>query len=60
MSAKQMAVRLDVSHKTVLAHRLHAMEKLGLRSDAALTRYALGGVVFFLQNLRWCNLSRGN
>ena len=40
-SAKEIAARLSISQKTVLAHRLHVLKKLSLHSDAELTRYAL-------------------
>ncbi len=40
-SPKQIAVRLDVSYKTVASHREHAAAKLGLRGMADLTRYAI-------------------
>ena len=38
---REIAARLNVSVKTVEAHRAHVMDKLGLRSTAELTRYAL-------------------
>lgn len=40
-SAKETALRLGIAQKTVLAHRVRLMEKLGLRSEADLTRYAI-------------------
>lgn len=40
-SAKEMASALNVSVKTVQFHKGSIMEKLGLRSTAELTRYAL-------------------
>lgn len=41
LSTKQVAARLGVSFKTVATHREHAMAKLGLKSVAELTRYAI-------------------
>jgi DNA-binding NarL/FixJ family response regulator len=41
LSAREIAERLHVSVKTVGTHREHAMEKLGLKGIAQLTRYAL-------------------
>ena len=38
---KQIADQLDVSTKTVEAHRQHIMEKLGMQSVADLTKYAI-------------------
>jgi two-component system, LuxR family, secretion system response regulator SsrB len=38
---KQIAVRLDVSVKTVETHRRQIMDKLGLHSVAELTKYAI-------------------
>ncbi|MBL8058744.1 MAG: response regulator transcription factor [Anaerolineales bacterium] len=38
---REIAGRLAVSVKTVEAHRAHVMEKLGLRTTAELTKYAL-------------------
>jgi DNA-binding NarL/FixJ family response regulator len=40
-SVQAIAQMLDISEKTVRAHRLRVMEKLGLRSDVELTLYAL-------------------
>jgi DNA-binding NarL/FixJ family response regulator len=38
---KQIAKELGISPKTVFAHREHIMDKLGLHSEAQLTRYAI-------------------
>ncbi|MEW5956781.1 MAG: response regulator transcription factor [Chloroflexota bacterium] len=38
---REIAGRLHITIKTVEAHRAHLMDKLGLRSIAELTRYAL-------------------
>lgn len=40
-SVKLIASRLGVSGKTIESHRAHIMTKLGLRSVAALTKYAI-------------------
>jgi len=40
-NTKQIAAALRVSVKTVETHRQHVMEKLGLRSVAELTKYAI-------------------
>ena len=40
-NSKQIAVALDISVRTVDVHRKHVMDKLGLKSVAELTRYAL-------------------
>lgn len=41
LSAKEVADRLDISRKTVEAHRANAMAKLGLHKTAALVRFAI-------------------
>jgi DNA-binding NarL/FixJ family response regulator len=41
LSSKDIAVRLDISPKTVDTHRLDLMEKLKLHSVAELTKFAL-------------------
>lgn len=41
LAMKQIAQRLGLSVKTIETHRSHLMEKLRLRSTAALTKYAL-------------------
>lgn len=41
LNSKKVASRLGVSQNTALAHRQHIMEKLGLRTNVELARYAL-------------------
>ena len=41
MNAKNIALQLHVSVKTVETHRQHIMEKLGIHSIAELTKYAI-------------------
>jgi DNA-binding NarL/FixJ family response regulator len=41
LNTKQLASRLEVSVKTIEAHRQHIMEKLGMQSIADLTKYAI-------------------
>lgn len=41
MAAKEIAAHLNVSVKTVETHRRNMMEKLGMRSIAELTKYAV-------------------
>ena len=41
-SARQIAHRLEFSIRTAEAHRANAMQKLGIDTQAALIRYALG------------------
>lgn len=41
MSTKAIAAMLHVSVKTIETHRKHVMDKLGLRSIAALTKWAI-------------------
>lgn len=40
-TAKEIAARLDVSIKTIETHRSRIMEKVGLRTVAELTKYAI-------------------
>ena len=41
LTSKEVAARLDVSVRTVDAHRANVMSKLGLRSVSELVRYAI-------------------
>jgi DNA-binding NarL/FixJ family response regulator len=41
MAAKEIAMRLNVSAKTIETHRRNMMEKLNMRSIAELTKYAV-------------------
>lgn len=41
LASKQIAVRLDISVKTVETHRSRIMNKLGIRTVAELTKYAV-------------------
>ena len=41
LSAKEVAVRLSLSNKTVESHRANAMNRLGLCGVAELTKYAV-------------------
>lgn len=41
LTTKQIAERLFISHRTVETHRANICQKLGLRGNHALTRYAL-------------------
>ena len=41
LSTKEIAARLGLSVKTIASHREHLMQKLGIRSVAGLTRYAI-------------------
>jgi DNA-binding NarL/FixJ family response regulator len=41
LSMKEIAVRLHLSVKTVESHRKATMDKLGIRSIAELTKYAI-------------------
>ena len=41
LSTKDIASKLDLSEKTISAHREHIMQKLGLHNVVELTRYAL-------------------
>jgi DNA-binding NarL/FixJ family response regulator len=41
LSAREIAEQLNISRKTVEAHRANAMAKLGLRKTAALVRFAI-------------------
>jgi DNA-binding NarL/FixJ family response regulator len=41
LSTRDIADRLNVSMKTIGTHREHVMDKIGARSIANLTRYAI-------------------
>ncbi len=41
LSTKEIASELDITSKTVDTHRQHIMDKLGIRSIAELTKYAV-------------------
>jgi len=41
LSTKEIAARLAISTRTVETHRAHLMRKLGLRSVARLTQFAI-------------------
>jgi len=45
LSSRQIAVKLDVSPKTVETHREHIKEKLELTTSTELTRYAVQWVL---------------
>ncbi len=40
-TSKEIAERLIVSHKTVMSHRANIYEKLGIRNQAGLVRWAI-------------------
>ncbi len=42
LSNRQMATRMNVSLKTVSAHKSHAADKLGVRTRLELAEYARG------------------
>jgi DNA-binding NarL/FixJ family response regulator len=41
LSAKQIAAKLDISHRTVEFHKYQAMESLGIKSNAELIHFAI-------------------
>jgi DNA-binding NarL/FixJ family response regulator len=41
LSAKQIALKLDISHRTVEFHKYQAMEALGIKSNAELIHFAI-------------------
>lgn len=41
LSAKQIAMKLDISHRTVEFHKYQAMEALGIKSNAELIHFAI-------------------
>ena len=46
LSTKEIAARLDISFKTVVSHRSHLLEKLGIHESATLVRLAIrAGIV---------------
>jgi two-component system uhpT operon response regulator UhpA len=48
---KQVAAELGISTKTAYVHRSHLLEKLGLRSDLELYRFALAAGLLSLEAL---------
>ncbi len=46
LSTKEIAAQLDISFKTVVSHRTHLLEKLGIHESATLVRLAVrAGIV---------------
>lgn len=46
LSTKEIAAHLDISFKTVVSHRSHLLEKLGIHESATLVRLAVrAGIV---------------
>jgi DNA-binding NarL/FixJ family response regulator len=46
LSTKEIAAQLDISFKTVVSHRSHLLEKLGIHESATLVRLAVrAGIV---------------
>lgn len=46
LSTKEIAAHLDISFKTVVSHRTHLLEKLGIHESATLVRLAVrAGIV---------------
>jgi DNA-binding NarL/FixJ family response regulator len=50
LTARQIATRLSISHRTVEAHKHNLLRKLGLHSQTDLVRFAVANGVVELQS----------